>query len=45
MFEAQSCFPYITNSDMNITQSWGGTALSPNDIASPCGAVGYSYLI
>ena len=25
---------------MNITKSWGGTALKPEDIASPCGAVG-----
>ncbi len=25
---------------MQVSQSWGGSPLNPDDIASPCGAIG-----
>jgi hypothetical protein len=41
--DAQICTPFITNSDMKVTQSWGGVALDPNAVASPCGAIAYTF--
>lgn len=41
--EASICTPYITNADMKVTTSWGGTPLDPNAVASPCGTVAYTY--
>lgn len=38
--DAQICWPYITNKEMEVTKSWGGSSLNPDDIASPCGAIG-----
>jgi hypothetical protein len=30
---------------MKVTKSWNGTALDPQDIASPCGSIGKSSVI
>lgn len=40
--QAASCFPYITNHDMRVNQSWTGVPLDPMAIASPCGSIGTS---
>jgi hypothetical protein len=41
--DASICSPYKTNSDMKVTQSWGGVPLNPNAVASPCGAIAYTF--
>jgi hypothetical protein len=41
--EASICSPYITNAEMKVTTSWGGTPLDPNAVASPCGTIAYTY--
>jgi len=41
--EASICTPYITNADMKVTTSWGGTPLNPNAVASPCGTIAYTF--
>lgn len=28
---------------MNISKSWGGESLNPDDVASPCGAIGINF--
>jgi hypothetical protein len=38
--EAKICWPFITNSNMGVNTSWGGTELDPDAYASPCGAIG-----
>ena len=38
--EAKICYPFVTNADMGMNTSWGGTLLDPNAYASPCGAIG-----
>lgn len=30
---------------MEVNTSWGGVALNPNDIASPCGAIGINNIM
>lgn len=37
------CSPYVTNADMKVTKSWGGVTLDPNAIASPCGAIAFTF--
>lgn len=41
--EASICSPYITNADMKVTTSWGGTPLDPTAVASPCGTIAYTF--
>jgi hypothetical protein len=41
--DAQICSPFVTNSDMKVTKSWAGVTLDPNAIASPCGAIAYTF--
>ena len=42
--DALICYPYITNSDMKKTLAWDNvTTLDPNAIASPCGAIAYTF--
>lgn len=40
--QAYMCSPFVKNSDFGKTSSWGGTALDPNAVASPCGSIGRS---
>jgi hypothetical protein len=41
--DAKVCQPYITNADMKVTKSWGGVALDPQAVASPCGGIAYTF--
>lgn len=41
--DASICTPYITNQQMKVTHSWAGVQLDPNAIASPCGAIAYTF--
>lgn len=41
--DAAICSPYMTNAQMQKSVSWGGVALDPNAIASPCGAIAYTF--
>lgn len=41
--EATFCSPYITNSQMKVTQSWANVTLDPNAVASPCGSIAYAF--
>lgn len=42
--EARTCYPYITNFDMNKTTSWDSSAnLTSSNVASPCGAIAFSF--
>jgi hypothetical protein len=42
--DAQICYPYVTNSDMKKTVAWdNSTTLDPNAVASPCGAIAYTF--
>ena len=41
--DASICTPYITNQQMKVTHSWAGVPLDPNAIASPCGAIAYTF--
>jgi len=41
--DAKICSPYITNEEMKVTHSWAGMPLDPKGIASPCGAIAYTY--
>ena len=42
--EAVVCEPYVTNAQMEVTQSWGNFDLDPEAIASPCGAIGTIFI-
>lgn len=37
------CYPYFNNSEFNVSTSWGGVALDPSAIASPCGAIARTF--
>jgi len=41
--DAKVCVPYVTNSDMKVTKSWGGVDLDPQALASPCGGIAYTF--
>ena len=41
--QASICSPFVTNAQMKVSKSWGGVALDPNAIASPCGAIAYTF--
>lgn len=41
--QANICSPFITNAQLKVTKSWGGVALDPNAIASPCGSIAYTF--
>jgi hypothetical protein len=35
--------PYLTNGELKKQESWNGTLLNENQIASPCGAIAYTF--
>lgn len=41
--QASICAPFITNAQMKVSKSWGGVALDPNAVASPCGTIAYTF--
>lgn len=41
--QASICAPFITNAQMKVSRSWGGVALDPNAVASPCGSIAYTF--
>jgi hypothetical protein len=40
---SSQCNPFFNNADFRATKSWGGVALDPNALASPCGAIARTY--
>ena len=40
---SSQCDPFYNNADLNVDTSWGGVALDPNALASPCGAIARTY--
>ena len=37
------CNNAVTNGDMNVTKSFGGSSLNSNDVANPCGLFARAY--
>ena len=40
--ESRLCKPYISNREMGVNTSWGGSILDSNVYASPCGTIAFT---